>query len=391
MKLDTPPQPTTQDPMKQSRPAHHRFLQWRKATSLLLLRKWLTWEERKRLLYVEAWIAALGLQFLIGIAILLPVDIYDDSMGTVAMFWFSSAVLTLTLHLGLIQLAVLGFALYRRHWRLAAATTPLSVLPLMLLGWGAVPRTPLPAEGPTLRLMSINLLNSNDHRKAIVGEILEANPDVIAFQEYTPEWRKTLLDRLGEKWPHHIEESQSDSFGAAVFSKVPFSGIDSRIDLGNSGVPAFRAELVHDGKIWVVYNIHNLPPRTLEYVAVQRSQFRDLLERVRAESYPTVVCGDMNWTQYSWYNYVLAANGFQESHDYAGAGLGNTWPVNGTLRYAPVPGFRIDHFYFGNGVTCLTHRTGIGSGSDHRPIIAEFGLLKTAEGTTETRVGSLRR
>ena len=66
--------------------------------------------------------------------------------------------------------------------------------------------------------------------------------------------------------------------------------------------------------------------------------------------------------------------GLADAFDLGGWGRGSTWPVTSFFRY--LPGVRLDHIYLGGGLTCSDCRTGVGEGSDHRPVIAKIGFAR---------------
>jgi endonuclease/exonuclease/phosphatase (EEP) superfamily protein YafD len=47
--------------------------------------------------------------------------------------------------------------------------------------------------------------------------------------------------------------------------------------------------------------------------------------------------------------------------------------VNGPFRYI-VPGIRIDHVYLNRQLGATSCETGVGRGSDHRPVVVDVGF-----------------
>src|SRR5207248_6691501 len=87
------------------------------------------------------------------------------------------------------------------------------------------PKHPAPAAGQTVRIMSMNLMFSNRDASAILYQIHQANPDVIAIQEYT-QFAEELLTRELSDYPFHLTDpdDNEDSRGMAIFSKIPMQG-----------------------------------------------------------------------------------------------------------------------------------------------------------------------
>jgi endonuclease/exonuclease/phosphatase (EEP) superfamily protein YafD len=69
----------------------------------------------------------------------------------------------------------------------------------------------------------------------------------------------------------------------------------------------------------------------------------------------------------------LKQAGVNEAHEQATIGRGATWPVNGIFRYI-TPGIRIDHVYLSPSLRAIRCETGVGEGSDHRPVVVDVVL-----------------
>lgn len=84
-----------------------------------------------------------------------------------------------------------------------------------------------------------------------------------------------------------------------------------------------------------------------------------------------VVTGDFNSTPYSRFAAAMDRRD-DDAWDLAGAGYGHTAP-NGLF---PLPPIRLDHVYVSESLTVTSAEMGIGTGSDHRPLIVEVGLRR---------------
>jgi len=133
-----------------------------------------------------------------------------------------------------------------------------------------------------------------------------------------------------------------------------------------------RAVIELAGRRVAVYNIHLLPPWGLEYTTENRLQFADLLDKLAGERLPVILAGDFNFTETSPNAASLRGIGLRDAHDLGGWGRGTTWPVNSFFRW--IPSLRLDHIYLSDELTCSRCRTGVGTGSDHRPVVAEIGF-----------------
>ena len=332
-----------------------------------------SWDRRKRMLRVEAWVVVIASYALLALAYLWPQSYRNESWPFVVVAWLAFLVRVLQFHVGLLLGGIALAAAFVRGRRLFLATAPLVLFTLGPAWWGYLfgpaPRSAPPGT-PVLRVMSVNLLMVNRDTQPIVDEVGAAGADVVVFQEYTDHWHAALKAALAGRYPYSSFVTQDDSFGVAVYSRTPFVGdVDNHLPLGRSLVPQSRAVVRVGGREVAVYNVHLLPPRRLDYTVESRLQFADLLDVLAAEKLPYVVAGDWNFTGDTPQHRDLRRVGARDAHDLAGRGRGSTWPVNSFFRY--LPGLRFDHVYVGPALTAVRCETGAGRGSDHRPVIAD--------------------
>ena len=337
------------------------------------------WQQRKRMLRAEAWLVVLAAYPLLIFAYLWPQQWRNEAPGVVLAGWVAFLVRTLQFHLGLLLLVIALVAAFGHGRRLFVAALAPVVFTTMPALWQFRPKSaePVVAGAPTLRVMTANLLMVNADTEGIIGEIRAAKPDVLLLQEYTAEWHAALQAAIGAEYPHHAGVERDDSFGIGIYSRTPFAGeVDADFPLGRAGVEQMRAELdLGGGRRVALYNIHLLPPRTLLYTSDHRLQFADLLDALRRERLPYVVCGDFNFSETTPQHADLRRAGVREAHELAGVGRGATWPVNSVFRYL-MPGIRIDHVYLSPDLTATRCETGVGRGSDHRPVVVDVAFRK---------------
>ena len=293
----------------------------------------------------------------------------------VAVSWVAFLIRVFEFHIALV-VAVIGLlALVRRRWRVALFAAPvvlLLILPTVVRQ--IAPPDPPAGRGPTLRVMTINLLVSNEDTAAVVDEIDDAHPDVVVFQEYDATWHDALRAEVARTFPHVRYETRSDSFGAAIYSRKPFIGAEERVMLGHEmdQTPETRNAVDLGGTDVAIYNIHTLPPSGLDYTRRGREQFADLLQVLRSDDTPRIVAGDFNVTADTPQHDAIGKLDLVDAWDLAGRGRGATWPANSFLAF--VPGVRLDHLYLSEELTVMKVRRADANGSDHRPVIADVRL-----------------
>lgn len=334
-----------------------------------------SWEKRKRMLRIEAWILVMSIYVAVVFAYTWPQDYRNQNTIYVGASWVAAIIRTFVFHMGIVVVLIAIGASFGRCWKLFAATVPLMTFmvgPSFISYWPTGASEP---QGATLKVMSINLLFNNQNTDPITWRILDESPDVILFQEYTSHWHEALQSNDNGKWgairevfPHACVVPREDSFGTAIYSKLPFvDKPNRRVALGQATEPQIRAVIEFDEKPVAIYNVHLLPPWGMEYTIEHRSQFADLLDILEAEQLPAIVGGDFNFTENSANAADLNRIGFADAHDQGGQGRGATWPANSFFRW--IPSIRLDHIYKSEAFVCIECKTGVCNGSDHRPVI----------------------
>jgi endonuclease/exonuclease/phosphatase (EEP) superfamily protein YafD len=229
------------------------------------------------------------------------------------------------------------------------------------------------ATSQRLRVFSANLYMRNTKPEEILAEMREANADVLLFQEYATSWHQAITaDGLLDKYPHQLFHTRTDSFGTAIYSKHEF--VEEEI-WTTGKIPVTEVKmLLGDTRVRII-NWHPLPPRSFKYFAVQNEQYSDLIERLESGQLPTMIVGDFNITQHAYWMQRIESLGFRSAHELTGRGFAVTYP-NGTSRVPPI---RLDHALVSDGIECLQIAEGQGSGSDHKPLIADFLIHSSDE------------
>ena len=334
-----------------------------------------SWELRKRMLRRETWLFLVTAYVLTAYAYLWPSDFRRTSSAYVWSAWAAVMIRTFLAHAGLLLVPIAIVTAWRRSWRMLAVTLPLLAVTLGPTLWQYRPRSYPTLAGEYITVMSVNLLMVNRDTAPIIREIQTADPDVLFLQEYAWHWHQAIQDALADEYPYFEFVTREDSFGAAVYSRRSFvEKVDIYAPLGEAVDPQMRAVIEIAGREVVLYNIHLLPPWGLRGTIEHRAQFADLVELVADEPRPVVIAGDFNFTENSPQATMLRGAGMADAHDLGGWGRGATWPVNSFFR--AIPSLRLDHIYVGGGLTCAECQTGVGRGSDHRPVIARIGFAE---------------
>jgi endonuclease/exonuclease/phosphatase (EEP) superfamily protein YafD len=315
-------------------------------------------------LLVAGWIIAGAL---VLIALLRIVAFDRTRLGTLVDAY--------TLWVYLPAYVVLVAALVGRRHALAAVA---AVLVILHAQWVVPPlwhRRAVPAaarHAPHLRLVTANLRYTNPRPEALARELARDGADVLVMQELTEHWWATLRSTgLLDAYPNEVHVVHKDAGGAAVLSRLPMSG-ERIIDV--DGWPFIAATVSVDGHPVRVFDVHPVPPAYLlaRHRRMVRAITAELRDATRGDA-PVVAAGDYNATQYNRWLHTLAGLGYRSAHEERGRPFATTWP-NGEHHIPPI---RVDHVLHTRGIVALSVHEGHGTGSDHRPVIADLAVLVT--------------
>ncbi|WP_232805776.1 endonuclease/exonuclease/phosphatase family protein [Glycomyces xiaoerkulensis] len=213
----------------------------------------------------------------------------------------------------------------------------------------------------SFRVLAHNVNAANHQTVATAEALLEADADVVALVELTPEQLAEYDEAFGEHYEY------TAAFGTvALWSEHPIV-LTSEIDLQLGWTRAFRAQVDVDGRPVAFYVAHLLSVRvnTEGFTSDDRNRTAELLgEAIADEPLDRVVLlGDLNGTMQ---DRSLAPITYQlrSAQAAAGKGFGFTWPASNPLA-------RIDQVLF-RGLEATDSRVMEPTASDHRPVRADF-------------------
>ncbi|MGI5178421.1 endonuclease/exonuclease/phosphatase family protein [Dactylosporangium sp. CA-152071] len=282
-------------------------------------------------------------------------------------------LIAFTPYVAVVSLVPLAIALLtKRIWpAVAAAVVTVAFAACVLPRWisdGDAGTT----EGPTLRVMSVNMLIGRADPDRIVGLVRAGSVDLLAVQEYTDEAR-TALRRAGleQLLPNAVSYPRPGVSGSAVYSRFPLTDKGYRrftSDFGQAqaGVRVPGALELH------VESVHPCAPSDGSRDSCWVS---DLAAQPAAT--PTgpvnLLIGDFNATlDHEAFRDVLE-KGYHDAADVVGAGLDTSWPYDDRWF---IPGVTLDHVLTDERVgvrKVVIHKI---AGTDHKAVFAELVLPK---------------
>lgn len=263
-------------------------------------------------------------------------------------------------------LAALALRLTGRRGPAATAVLASAALGLMVRS-RAVPRRQPAATGPTLRVLSNNLLVGRANPDAIVDRVRAADPDVLFLQELTA-GAETRLKQAGleDLLPYTlIEHIDGGSRGSGIYSRFPLSEGQPHPETF-AAQPTAVLELPDGDEVELICVHVRAPALRRDGSAPWRCELGMLPPPGKR---PRVIAGDFNASvDHAAFRRMLRL-GYADAAVQTGTGLVRTWgPTH------KQPWLTIDHVLVSPGCAVRACAVYDIAGSDHRAVYAEIGL-----------------
>ena len=214
------------------------------------------------------------------------------------------------------------------------------------------------------KLVSYNVHLANKNYNEIAHYLLDEQPDFIGLQETGPAWEQTLQS-MRASYPSQIFAHRHRFLGVALLSKHPCSS--RRADFGPGGSPVLTVNCIIGRKKISVSTLHAIPPY-FSGADKERHRYFDRIAKSQKKYRNTLISGDFNLTPFApLFGQFLKSSGLQDSR--RGFGLQTSWPT-----WLPFAGISIDHVFHSDSVVVINRKLGPDLGSDHYPVMVEFGL-----------------
>jgi endonuclease/exonuclease/phosphatase (EEP) superfamily protein YafD len=266
----------------------------------------------------------------------------------------------------------------RRWLRLTAAVSMVRLVAVRQVGSGSQPGRTRKRSGVDLsiRVVTQNVWSGHRDVVGICTELRDFMPTLVVLQEITHDHVRRI-DESGvfDKFPFREARPHDGHAGLGAWSRFP---LESSEWIEVAGEVQLRVWIRGPGTRMIrAYGVHAPSPMPVN-VARWSQWFNvmayDVSQELALHDHPLIVLGDFNATvDHAGFRGILRAGltdaaarprGFSEM----------TWP----RRWAWVPTlFRVDHVLVTGDVPVLSHRVGEGTGSDHRPVMAELGLTRS--------------
>jgi len=224
--------------------------------------------------------------------------------------------------------------------------------------------------GDRVRILSANVLHSNDKFDELEAIIAKKDPDILVLIELSPRWA-SQIQLLESRFPYRILEPRVMGAGIGIFSKVKLEHPHVyQLSPEIRDCPMFRFQFGLDGETVDCFVVHPLSPREAEWQELRDDQLMEMAKVVNRYEGHRVVVGDFNAT--TW---LPSMRRFQNSTDLRdsrqGFGILPTWPA----EFWPAS-IAIDHAFVSKKIGVSERTVEAYFGSDHYPIFMEIGLAE---------------
>jgi endonuclease/exonuclease/phosphatase (EEP) superfamily protein YafD len=223
------------------------------------------------------------------------------------------------------------------------------------------------ASGPTLRVLTVNLLCGRADAEVVVALVRRTGADVLFLQELTEDAVNRLKKAgLGDLMPQEVTELRGGPRGSGIYSRFPLSERPPLAPV-HAAQPTAVLELP-GGEAVEVGCVHPHPPKPPWSRGVARWR-RELAVLPPPGEVPLVLAGDFNATlDHALFRSVLRL-GYADAALQAGNALAPTWGPAGRLAL-----ITIDHVLVDRRCAVLASSVHAVPGSDHRAVFAEVRL-----------------
>jgi endonuclease/exonuclease/phosphatase (EEP) superfamily protein YafD len=270
-----------------------------------------------------------------------------------------------------VGLAVLGLIVVLSRWRKTgyavlgvALVNLLVVLPLYL---GSPAKATV--EASAIRVMSFNLLSTNERYTEVIEYIEGVDPDLILLHEASRPWEVAME---AAELDYQIIRPRSEDLIFGTLVLVKGDAVEA-VSYGFAASSARAVELTYTPEGWTttlsILGTHPLAPTDRERADLRDAQLGFAGEWASGRNGAFIVVGDFNATPWSWpFRRLMDSADLQNSQK--GFGLQPTFSAESNLLLR-VP---IDHLLHSPALEVTDRDLGPRLGSDHFPLLVDLQL-----------------
>lgn len=199
-------------------------------------------------------------------------------------------------------------------------------------------------EASKFSIAHFNLSSIQDFLDEDLELIDQLAPDILVFQEYTPQFQDQITAHYDTMYSDHTEFLRMDDYGQAIFTSFPVLSKDTFL-IYNMPVLRLRVQ-INDGRTVQLISQYNLPPLTTQYKEDSKLVFSQLADFISQAEEPVVFLGTLNYV--SWDTQMVRFRFRANLNDSRKSFFPSFANNEKSLFYAPV-----DHIYYNEYVDCL--------------------------------------
>lgn len=258
-----------------------------------------------------------------------------------------------------------------------------------------LPRTTALQTQHPLRVLTFNILYTNQNYDQIAAMIEAQQPDLIALQEVKLEAMRQLLDLLEPTYPYYVLGSYDPYGSTAAFSRYPIRkgyvldlggerpAVVMKLNINGQSVSFISAHLQAFGWSHLFFHMQqdswqDTLAAITKFRAEQIHQAELLvLEATKQPSDLVIVGCDCNTRELMSTYKVLATHFHQAAQSFG-------WQPTATTPNDTFPDLNPQHldyiFYTGKAVPQLVYKLKQQAGSDHYPLVTDFAIPPASQG-----------
>jgi endonuclease/exonuclease/phosphatase (EEP) superfamily protein YafD len=261
---------------------------------------------------------------------------------------------------------------------------------LLFLGfYGArfIPKIPYSGDSEiSVKVMTFNLQLSNGDTDSIIAMIDSHQPEILALQELAMVHEANLASILSERYNYQIHYQPA---GLAIYSQHP---ILRQEILPSKPWPIQSAIIRVDEISFQLINGHLANPGIIQFLetreinhvrdsaAARIAQVNQINQAMSSTSLPVIVACDGNMTDLTS-AYAQMTENLKDAYKVRGWGLGHTFLIPRGFEIHTkfnLPFQRIDYLFYSPDISVISVKViKEDTGSDHRPLWAQFDLGKS--------------
>ena len=271
-----------------------------------------------------------------------------------------------------VALAVLGLIVMMSKWRKTgylvlgvALVNLIVVLPLYI----GSPADAL-VDASSLRVMSFNLLSTNESYSEVIDYIETVDPDLVLLHEASRPWEVAMESA---ELDYEIIRARSDDLIFGTLVLVRGESVEA-VSYGFASTSPRAVELTYTPEGWStpisVLGTHPLAPTDRERADLRDAQLGFAGQWAASQTGAFFVVGDFNSTPWSWpFRRLLGSAELVNSQ--TGFGLQPTFSSDSNLLLR-IP---IDHLVHSTSLEVTDRQLGPPLGSDHFPLLVDLQLV----------------